>query len=74
MRNITLSADDAVIDAARAVARSRQITLNQAFREWLQDFVAVKATGGGFRAAIAEIQKSGPRTVQPYTRDELHER
>lgn len=35
MKNITLSADAALIEQARDIARSRKATLNQLFREWL---------------------------------------
>jgi predicted transcriptional regulator len=38
MKNITLSADDQLIEQARQVARSQRKTLNQAFREWLQSY------------------------------------
>jgi hypothetical protein len=36
MKNVTLSADDDLIEQARLVARSRHKTLNGAFREWLE--------------------------------------
>jgi hypothetical protein len=35
MKNITLSADEKLIEAARQEARRRKTTLNAAFREWL---------------------------------------
>jgi hypothetical protein len=38
MKNVTLSADEQVIEQARQVARSQHKTLNQAFREWLQSY------------------------------------
>lgn len=38
MRNITLSADEALIEAARHRARSEHTTLNEAFRRWLTDY------------------------------------
>jgi hypothetical protein len=38
MRNITLSADESLIDSARERAREQNKTLNQAFREWLEDY------------------------------------
>jgi len=38
MKNITLSADDAVIEAARQRARTEHTTLNEAFRQWLADY------------------------------------
>ena len=38
MRNITLSASDNLIDAAREKTRERHTTLNQLFRVWLEDY------------------------------------
>ena len=37
MRNITLSADEKLIEAAREKARARYTTLNEEFRRWLED-------------------------------------
>ena len=37
MKNITLSADERLIQLAREQARARQTTLNQLFRDWLRD-------------------------------------
>ena len=39
MKNITLSADESLIDAARRRAASEQTTLNAQFRIWLADYV-----------------------------------
>jgi hypothetical protein len=38
MKNITLSADEHWIEAARARARAEQMTLNEQFRIWLEDY------------------------------------
>lgn len=35
MKNITLSAEESLIDAARARARAEHSTLNEQFRRWL---------------------------------------
>jgi hypothetical protein len=35
MKNITLSADEALIEAARAQAKAENTTLNEQFRLWL---------------------------------------
>jgi len=40
MKNITLSADESLIEQARLVAKSQHKTLNTAFREWLEQFTA----------------------------------
>jgi hypothetical protein len=37
MKNITLSADEHLIERARLLARSQHKTLNAMFREWLND-------------------------------------
>lgn len=38
MKNVTLTADETLIEAARARARSAQTTLNDEFRRWLADY------------------------------------
>lgn len=48
MKNITLSADESLIEAARQRARSEQTTLNEAFRHWL----------AGYAQAHQRVQRS----------------
>ena len=38
MKNITLSADERLIEAARARALAERTTLNEQFREWLMEY------------------------------------
>ena len=38
MKNITLSADEKLIEAARECARTEHTTLNEQFRRWLEDY------------------------------------
>ena len=40
MKNITLSADEQLIEQGRLLAKSRHKTLNALFREWLEQFTA----------------------------------
>jgi hypothetical protein len=40
MKNITLSAEAALIEQARLVAQAQHKTLNAAFREWLEQYAA----------------------------------
>ncbi len=40
MKNITLSADERMIERAREQALSHKTTLNQLFRDWLASLVA----------------------------------
>ncbi|MBW1881362.1 MAG: hypothetical protein JRJ84_23650, partial [Deltaproteobacteria bacterium] len=39
-RNITLSADEVLIERARARARQQQTSLNAVFRRWLESYAA----------------------------------
>jgi len=54
MRKITLSADDKLIEAARA--RAEQTTLNEQFRRWLADYVRQEQKTGSAMALIEELR------------------
>jgi len=74
MKNITLSANESLIEQARAVARSERRTLNAAFREWLEQYASRRAgRGAAFRALMQRLKHvdSGGRH---FTRDEMNER
>ena len=45
MKNITLSAENNLIDQARALARLRGTTLNEAFRGWLAGYTREDVDG-----------------------------
>ena len=74
MRNITLSADENLIEAARARARAEQTTLNEQFRLWLDDYVGRRrqadAAVATIRALRARLSTGGRR----FTREEMNER
>ncbi len=72
MKNITLSADEDLIEKARAVARSRKKTLNLAFREWLEQFVSETGSAADYKSLMTRLHHvaSGRR----FTRDEMNER
>lgn len=71
MKNITLSADPALIDKARAAAKAQNTTLNAAFREWLLSYTREEAVRA-HQELMKRLQhiKSNP----PYTREEMNER
>jgi hypothetical protein len=72
MKNVTLSAEESLIEQARLVARSENKTLNAAFREWLQQYASRAGRGAAYEALM---QRFGD--VQPgrhFTRDEMNER
>jgi hypothetical protein len=72
MKNVTLSADEDLIEQARLVARSQHTTLNAAFREWLERFTAQAGSTQDFDALMNRLQhvKAGRR----FTRDQMNER
>jgi hypothetical protein len=72
MKNITLSADESLIEQARLVARSQHKTLNAAFREWLEQFTSRGGNVQEYEALMRRLQhvKAGRR----FSRDEMNER
>jgi len=72
MKNITLSADEDLIEQARLVARSQRRTLNAAFREWLVQFTAQAGNAREVDALMKRLKhvQAGRR----FSRDEMNER
>ena len=72
MKNITLSADEALIAKARERAKEENTTLNQRFREWLEDYSRAKNnTKNDLDALFDRLQTN---TGDPFTREEMNER
>jgi hypothetical protein len=72
MKNITLSADEQLIEQARLLAKSRHKTLNAMFREWLEQFTAQNGGTQEFDALMKRLKhvQAGSR----FSRDEMNER
>ncbi|MGB7726761.1 MAG: DUF6364 family protein [Candidatus Acidiferrum sp.] len=72
MKNITLSADENLIEQARLIAKSQHKTLNAIFREWLEQFTTRSGSTQEFDALMRRLKhvKSGRR----FSRDEMNER
>lgn len=72
VKNITLSADEHLIEEARNKARAQRTTLNAAFREWLLQFTAQPGSETEYDALMQRLKyvKAG----RHFTRDELNER
>jgi len=72
MKNITLSADEELIERAREAARSRKTTLNQLFRDWLAEIAGREER----ERRLCELQErlryadSGAK----FSREEMNER
>jgi len=75
MRNITLSADAELIEAARQRARAERTTLNEQFRRWLADYARPADKAARAMALIDELRARGVSTGgRKFTRDEMNER
>jgi len=70
--NVTLSADEAVIRAARRRAAMDGTTLNRLFRDWLEQYVAQDAAGERYDELMGRLGHI--RSGGPFTRDEMNER
>ena len=72
MKNITLSADEELIEQARLVARAQHKTLNAAFREWLEAFTVQSGNEQEMDALMQRLRhvKAG----RHFSRDEMNER
>jgi predicted transcriptional regulator len=72
MKNVTLSADEDLVEQARLIARSQRKTLNGAFREWLRQYTA---RPGSARDVDSLMKRLGHvRAGRHFTRDEMNER
>ncbi len=72
-RNITFSADAALIDAAREAARSQNTTLNEQFRLWLEDYARQRQADIAMEV-VERIRSRYQMTGPKLTRDEMNER
>lgn len=73
MKNVTLSADEHLIEAARAQARARRTTLNAEFRRWLEEYTRREERMREFDQLMARIQGK-LRVGRKLTREEMNER
>lgn len=73
MKNITLSADEKLIEAARERARKEHTTLNEQFRLWIKDYAQHKQRMQHYDAVVAEL-RGKVRIGRRLTRDEMNER
>lgn len=74
MKNITLSADEHLIEEARRRAASEHTTLNARFREWLEDYVQSQRQVEDAMATIRELRRKNSTEGRTFTREEMNER
>ena len=73
MKNITLSADEHLIAAARRRAAAEHTTLNEQFRLWLADYARKQEQLRRFDETINDLQGK-LKVGRKLTRDEMNER
>ncbi len=72
MKNVTLSADEDLIEQARLIARAQRKTLNAAFREWLAQFTARPGSGRELDSLMKRLRHVN--AGRHFTREEMNER
>ena len=73
VRNITLSADENMIEAARRRAVAENTTLNGQFRLWLAEYVGGERQAARAMRTVRELQGK-LRLGRKLTREEMNER
>jgi predicted transcriptional regulator len=71
-KNVTLSADESLIQRARDKARRHRTTLNALFRDWLRRYVDRDQATNGYDELMARLRYARPGRT--FTRDEMNER
>jgi len=72
LRNITLSAEEELIDKARDKARREHTTLNATFRQWLRQYVRRTANIADYHSLMDSLDYAKPG--RKFSRDDLNER
>ena len=73
MKNITLSADEKLIEVARERARAEHTTLNAEFRRWLADYAQREQRMQHYDQVVEKL-RGKVRVGRKLTRDEMNER
>ena len=73
MKNVTLSADEQLIEAARKRARAENTTLNEQFRRWLADYAQAQERMHRYDEVMATLRGKLKVGRMP-SRDEMNER
>jgi hypothetical protein len=71
LKNITLSADEALIEQARKLASDEDRTLNELFREWLARYVSQPEAAAQYELLIKQLDHV--EAGRGFTREELNE-
>jgi hypothetical protein len=73
MKNITFSADEQSIEAARARAKAEHTTLNDQFRIWLSEYARKRERLADYDRLMQDL-RGRVRVGRKLSRDEMNER
>jgi hypothetical protein len=71
VKNVTLSADEHLIEQARSLAKAQHKTLNSLFREWLHQLTTQHGETQSYEALMQRL--GHVRTGRRFSRDEMNE-
>ncbi|MDA3951778.1 MAG: hypothetical protein PF508_21405 [Spirochaeta sp.] len=74
MKNVTFSADDALLEAARRKARAANRTLNDEFRAWLEEYTGREETARRASAFLDHVTRYATTGGRRFSREEMNER
>ncbi len=72
LKNITLTAEEALIKSAREKAHKQHTTLNNEFRRWLNHYVKQDEVTGNYQILMDKLAYACPS--DKISRDEMNER
>lgn len=72
LKNITLSAEQSLIEKARRRASEEHKSLNELFREWIARYVGAGRGSGNYRQLMQRL--SHVRPGAKFSRDDMNER
>ena len=73
MKNITLSAEESLIEAGRTRARAENTTLNEAFRRWLAGYALTDQRLANYESVMGDI-RGQLKVGQKLSREAMNER
>ncbi|MDN5849843.1 MAG: hypothetical protein L0H63_09440 [Nitrococcus sp.] len=74
MKNITLSADKKLIEAAREHARAEHTTLNAEFRRWLESYSMREDKARAYESLMQDLRQRISTGGREFSRDEMNKR
>ncbi len=72
IRNITLSADEVLINQARQKAEQERTSINKLFREWISRYVNRDNVSSNYEKLMESL--TTVNSGKKFTREEMHER